>query len=1167
MRHAHAADSASVRTPAQDEGRAALTVALGCPASLRIELFGDMRVERDGRDVTAELPGRQGRALLACFALNRHRPIERDQLLDVLWPSAPPSDPQAALSSVLAKVRRAVGSSVLSGRGALTFAPAQDAELDIQELVESVERAEDALGHDDPLAAMDAARAARAIVVRPLLAGLDGRWLDPWREVFAEYDLRALAALARAGLALGGDHLQSAERAATAVLDHHAYRESAYGLLMQIQAKRGNAAEALRTFERLRVLLRDELGITPSPALVELHGSLLRGELPPRTPRTAMSPYRSAFPMPSIAPGRESTAFVGREPCLQRLRERWRDGHESQAQLVLLVGEAGIGKTSLARRFGEEVHADGGVVLYGRADEDALLPHQPFVTALRSLLSHGGAEFAAETAGQRDILGRLIPEIRPAWEERVEGHNRDALRFALFEAVADLLARASRRWPLLLVLDDLHWADKPTLLLLRHLLLDECLQNLLVIGTFRDVEVARDHALVRVLADLRGERRFDRMALEGVDEASAWTLAVDRLGRDVTPGFITRLREQTRGNAFFIDETLRALVESGLPDDAVVSEDHLARLGVPEGVADVITRRIGRLSPLTAEVLTSAAVVGRDFRLGVVEQLMDATAEAVLSGLEQSIAAGLVVESPDRVDVFAFSHQLVRDVLYGQLSTSRRVRLHHRVALALEAIGDRQDVSPAELAHHFELASHVAGTEPARRYAIRAGHHAAELLAYEEASRYFRRALSLFADIEESERCDVLLALGRVQWHAGENPRPTFLEAADSASRRGSAEQLAKAALGLGERWFETAFVGSRYRELLEEALAVLDDSDSELRALLLARLAEHVGFPSEHERALALSDEALRIATRLGDEDVLIATSLARQVTLSDVRHLDERLALGTRLASLRGVHREHSAEHHHWRIYDLMGVGDLEAARDEQRHLETVAEELRQPLFRSLATGWRGVWAELSGDIEVAERCAETCLRHARRADMKDALSTWAARLIMLRRSQQRLGELAPVVEQLAASSARGTGWPSVLGLIHAETGAESCAHSIYERELSHGVEGIPRGMFWLANVVLLSALCVKLRDVERAGSLYDILAPHARRNVIVGYSSCWGPVEGWMAFLALTMGDPARADRHVRSAQHRTRALGAPLLTAELGRQYDELLLGAPSPCRRS
>jgi DNA-binding SARP family transcriptional activator len=1162
MRHAHAADSTSVSTRAQDEvPEPPLTVALGCPASLRIALFGDMRVERQGLDVTAELPGRQGRALLACFTLNRQRPIERDQLLDVLWPSAPPSDPQAALSSVLAKVRRAVGPSLFSGRGALTFSPPCDAELDIHQLAESVEQAEHALRHEDHLAALDAAREARAIAARPLLAGLDGPWLDPWREVFADYDLRALAALARAGLALGGDHLQSAERAATAVLDHHAYRESAYGLLMQIQAKRGDAAEALRTFERLRVLLRDELGITPSPALVELHGSLLRGELPQRTCAPELPAHPPAFPMPSIAPGHESTAFVGRESCLLRLRERWRDSHASQAQLVLLVGEAGIGKTSLARRFAEEAHAGGGVVLYGRADEDALLPHQPFVTALRSLLAHGGAEFAAETAGQRDILGRLIPEIRPAWEAHVEGHDRDALRLALFEAVADLLVRASRRWPLLLVLDDLHWADKPTLLLLRHLLLDARLQNVLVIGTFRDVEVARDHALVRVLADLRGERRFDRMVVEGVDEASARTLAVERLGRDVTSGFISRLREQTRGNAFFIDETLRALVESGLPDDAVLTEDHLARLGVPEGVADVIARRIGRLSPLTADVLTSAAVAGRDFRLGVVEQLVQATTEEVLSGLEQSIAAGLVVESPDRVDVFAFSHQLVREALYGQLSTSRRVRLHHRAALALEAIADRQEVSPAELAHHFELAIPVAGTEPARRYAIRAGHHAAELLAYEEASRYFRRALSLFGDAEQSERCDVLLAHGRVQWHAGADPRPTFLEAADSASRRGSAEQLAKAALGLGERWFETAFVGSRYRELLEEALGVLDGRDSELRALLLARLAEHVGFPREHERALALSDEAVRIATRLGDEDVLIATSLARQVALSDVRHLDERLALGTRLASLRGAHRELTAEHHHWRIYDLMGVEDLEAARDEQRRLEAVAEELRQPLFRSLAVGWRGVWAELAGDIEVAERCAESCLRHARSADMKDALSTWAARLIMLRRRQHRLGELAPVVEQLAAGSARGTGWPSVLALIHAETGAESCAHAIYERELSLGVEGIPRGMFWLANVVLLSALCVKLRDVERAESLYAILTPHAHRNVIVGYSSCWGPVEGWMSFLALTMGDPALADRHVRSAQRRTRTLGAPLLTAELGRQYDELLVGGP------
>ncbi|MDX6681288.1 MAG: hypothetical protein QOG94_1327 [Solirubrobacteraceae bacterium] len=1145
-------------------GRARMALTHEPHASLRIELLGDLRVERDGLDVTAELPGRQGRALLACFALNRERPIPRDELLDVLWPTAPPADPQAALSSVLAKVRRAVGPSLIRGRDVLTFSPPPDAQLDVQQVADCVERAEQA-AREDPVAARNAAQQARAIVVRPLLAGLEGRWLEPWRELFAEYELRALEALARAGLALGGDDLQGAERAALAVLECHPYRESAYGLLMEIQAKRGDAAEALRTFERLRVLLRDELGVTPSPALVDLHGCLLRGDAPAPAPCDA--PPQPAFAMPAIGRAQRDAAFVGREEWLVRLRKRWRDSRGAQAQLVLLVGEAGVGKTSLARRFAEEVHADGGVVLYGRADEDALTAHEPFGTALRGLLSHCDERFAAETESQRDVLGRLIPELRGAAQARAGARDRDALRAALFEAVAELLARASSRWPLLLVLDDLHWADKPALLLLRHLLLDPRLHDVLVIGTFRDVEVARDHALVRVLADLRREHRFDRIVLEGVDEAATRTLVADRLRLAVTAGFIRRLREQTRGNAFFIDETLRALVESGLPAGRALTEDDLARLGVPEGVADVIAQRIGRLSPLAADVLASAAIAGCEFRLGVVERLVEAPTEEVLSALEQSIAAGLVCELPDRIDVFAFAHDLVRAVLCDQVSASRRVRLHHRAGLALEAIAERQDVRPAELAHHFEQAIHLAGSEPARRYAIQAGHHAAELLAYEEAARHFRLALSLFGDDEGPDRCDVLLALGRVQWHAGNDARRTFREAADSASARGSAEQLAKAALGCGERWFETPYVQSGNRELLEEAVDVLDPADSPLRALLLARLAEHVGYPSEHERAMALSDEALRMAHRLGDEDVLIATSLARHVTISDARHLDERLALGSRLTSLRGGHRELSAEQRHWRIYDLISVGDLRAGREEQQRLDALARELRQPLFDSLAVGWRGVWAELDGDVELAERCAETCLHHAMRADMKNALSTWAARLVMLRRRQGRLAELAPVVEQLAGGRTRGTGWPCVLALIHAETGAAPCARTIYERELADGVEGVPRGMFWLVNVTLLSALCVKLDDVARAESLYGALAPHARRTVVVGYSSCWGLVEGWMASLAATMGDRELASSHLLSARRRARALGAPLLSCELERQHDELLLGGPLPGSRT
>jgi DNA-binding SARP family transcriptional activator len=1126
---------------------------------LRIALFGELRVQLGARAVTAELPGRQGRVLLAYLVLNRPRPIDRDELLNVLWPAEPPAAPEAALSSVLAKVRRVLGHGVITGREVLSLQLPPGAELDTQEVSDLVERAERVLAQRDPARAADVARAALAILGQPLLPGLQGDWVERWRGHFEELAPRALEVAARAGLALGGHELAAAERAASALVESHPFREGGYALLMEAQARRGDVAEALLTFDRLRVLLREELGASPSPSVGAFHARLLRegvGE-PQDAPVAGTG---RVFPLPAITSTAIDGAFVGREDCLARLHERWRESRAGQTRLVLLVGEAGVGKTRLAAQFAEQVQAEGGAVLYGRADEDALLPHQPFVEALRHLLAHGGERFLDDVDHERAILGRLLPDIAPLSEPpaTVLAVGQDALRYRLFEAVAALLTRASRTWPLLLVLDDLHWADKPTLLLLRHLLRHPELAHLLVVGTFRHVEVGRDHPLVDILTDLRRERRYDRLTLGGLDEAETQTLVVDRLGVEGTPSFVRRLREQTEGNAFFLEETLRALADSGLPLEEAASENALERLGVPEGVAEVILRRVRNLSPLGAELLTAASAVGRDFRLGVVEQLVDAAPEQVLSALEESMAAGLVVELPDGLDVFAFSHALVREVLYGQLSTSRRVRLHHRVAEALEGLAGREPVAPAELAHHFALARHLAGPAPARRYAIAAGHRAADLLAYEEAVEHFRHALALFQDDDDAGRCDVLLALGRVQWHAGDSAaRHTFLTAADSAARRGAAEQLARAALGLGERYWEAAYLGSRYRELLEEALATLPPGEDRLRALLLAKLAENLAFPSEEARAAQLSAESLALARRLGDRDALVAALLARHVALLDVRHLDERLALSDELVALDSPHRELSAEVHHWRLYDLLELGDLDGARRQQLQLDGLAKELRQPLFQSLAVGWRGVWGELTGNVALAERCAEEYLRHSQEAHSQDAVSTWAAKLFMLRRRQGRLAELTGVVERLAHGRARRAGWPAALALIHAEGGDEAAARALYERELGAGPEALPRGIYWLPTIALLSEVCAILRDGERARALYDALAPHAHRNLVVASSSFWGPVERYLALLAAAWGDRALATRHARAALARTRAIDAPLLAAELEARHADLL----------
>jgi len=905
---------------------------------MSIALFGGLKIRLDGRDLTGLLPGRQGRALIAHLTLNRHRSISRDELLDVLWPERPPASPEAALSSVLAKVRRALEPATIDGRHALTLRLPEGAQIDVETLDAQIERAERALADADATTALASAQAALALLAQPLLPDLDGAWIEPWRERFGDLTPRALDTAARAGIALGARRLPSAERAAASLVKLEPFREGGYALLMRAQAEQGNAAEALRTFEQLRSLLRDELGASPSAPLIALHESLLRAqEQAPGVPPIAAQTTDRVLPAATVQ--MIGGAFVGRDEHVQRLRARWASCHPGPSQLVLLVGEAGVGKSRLAAEFADEVHANGGTVLYGRADEEALLPHQSFVEALRHLITHADSTLLAALEPDRDILSRLLPDLAAGAPERDAGAHgaEDTMRYRLFEAVATLLCAATSRSPVLLILDDLDWADKPTHLLLRHLFRHPLLTGLLVIGTVRHRSLGSEHALVDLVTDLRRERRYDRLTLPGLDEAATRALVADRLGRDVTPDFVRRLGEQTEGNAFFIEETIRALIEQGLASGEIVTATSLERIGVPEGVAQIVGRRIRHLSPLAQEALTAASVVGRHFRLAVVARLIDVAPERVMGALEESMASGLVLELSDSVDVFSFSHALVREALYGSLSVSRRVRLHHGVADALEGLARSADINPAELAHHFLLARHFAGAGPARRYSIAAGDRATQLLAYEEAVAHYTQAAALFDD-DEAARCEVLLALGRAQWRAGhDSARDTFRTAADSAVRRRDRDQLARAALGHSARYHESEYAGPSSHELLDAAIAAVGDGDSPRRVLLLSRLAGNLAFAAEQrDRAAQVSAEGLAMARRLGDENLVLAALMARHATRLDVCHLDERLALSEEFIGLCPGHREMLVERCHWRLYDLLEHGDVDGALAEQPRLE---------------------------------------------------------------------------------------------------------------------------------------------------------------------------------------------------------------------------------------
>lgn len=552
-----------------------------------IQLRGEVRLEVGGTRMEGRLPGRLGRALLAFLVLNRHRAVTRDELMAALWPAAVPRDPAATLSTLLSGIRRALGAESLHGRSEVRLELPPEAIVDVELAAQALAEARDALPAE-PTRAATAAQTALDIYESPLVPLFDAPWLEEHRRSQEEDRLEALELLAEAGLAMGDAGAVRAQLAARQLVELAPFRESGHALLMRAHSARGNHAEALQCFERVRVLLREELGSTPSPELRALHEQVLTAadqaapEVPaPSAGREAPAP---AALQPALARA-EERPFVGRDAALATLRDELAESTGGDRRFVFVAGEPGIGKTSLSAAFGREARDAGAIVLYGRSDEETLVPYQPFVDMVAHLVLSGEVDGAGEELRvELEELGRLVPELRrhmPASQEPPPGLP-ETERYRLFEAMTRTLGCVAGDRTMVLLFDDVHWSDQPTLLLLRHLARAPAPKRLLVIASYRDLEVEPASPLADLMLDVRRELPLTQIEVKGLDRDETESLVRAHQGSSAKPELATRLHKQTGGNPFFLEESLRTIADPG---------------GVPAGVREMVLRRAARLAP------------------------------------------------------------------------------------------------------------------------------------------------------------------------------------------------------------------------------------------------------------------------------------------------------------------------------------------------------------------------------------------------------------------------------------------------------------------------------------------------------------------------------------------------------------------------------------------
>jgi class 3 adenylate cyclase/tetratricopeptide (TPR) repeat protein len=837
----------------------------------------------------------------------------------------------------------------------------------------------------------------------------------------------------------------------------------------------------------------------------------------------------------------EASNFVGRGDELQLIDDAFsRVAAGPAREIVLISGEAGLGKTSLAASAARKSFERGATVLFGHCEEDLITPYQLFAETLRHYVTHAPEEELREHVAQH---GSELVRIAPALAGRIpdlpptKATDADSERSLLFAAVVGILAAASVEQPVLMLFDDIQWADKGSLLLLRHLAAVDRPMRLVVLATYRDNEVS---ALLDTLAALHRHTGVTRLNLQGLDDGEVLQY-VEATGAEDALGIARAVHNETDGNPFFVIELLRHLTETGAiaEDGRWVATHAIDSFSLPDSLREVIGARINRLGVESGRVLGVAAVIGRDFDFDLLARAAEISESPLLDILDQAREAALIQDLSDGSSHYQFAHALIQHALYQDLSAARRAVAHRHVARALEDLcGNRPELRIGELAHHWCYSPQRDDAPKAIGFAYQAANSALSALAPADALDYFATATELIGEhglTDNSLELDVAIGHGVAQRQTGDAVfRTTLLDAGDRAAALGDTQRLTRAALANDRGWHSrSGDTDTEKVAQLELALQRLPP-DAPERALVLGALCAELAFGSTLEHRQALADEALAIAKATGDDAVIVRTlnhmafSLAVPSRLqSSLQWTAEALTRAERLGDPLPLYFAAM-----YRATSSIRANDIKEA---DRCFSIAGQLMRQldlPPIRWEYTFHMSKRAQLAGDLAEAERLASEAVVIGDESGQPDAETCFGVQLAAVAWMRGTMGDLAPLLETMIETN---PGLPTIrasLAMAYAQAQRLDDAARILG-EFADTNYLLPQDTAWLNGMTEYADAAIICGDRRFAHSLYGILEPWFDQFSSAGGLTAEGPVCLYLGGLATVLGRYDEAEEHLLRA----------------------------------